>query len=129
MSAALKALMAIGTDCRLSERRCAVTVISSSEGASDGFISAASTGAGAQITQADVQKHAKPVVPAAARYVEPLFLIAPSLEFIVRLRSRHLPLPSLPVTASSSEDSGARMHMACSKTMELVAVRAIHSSV
>src|ERR1700738_3393466 len=86
MSAALKALMAIGTDCRLSERRCAVTGISSSEGAAAGLVSAASTGAVAQITQAEVQKKAKPVAPTAFRCVESLFLIAPPLEFFVRPR-------------------------------------------
>src|ERR1700722_2890553 len=49
ISAAVAAVIAIGTVCRLSERRCAVTVTSSSTELSVGLVSAASSGAAAQI--------------------------------------------------------------------------------
>src|ERR1700733_11672224 len=51
ISAAVTAVIAIGTVCRLSERRCAVTVTSSSTLLSVELVSAASSGAAAEIKQ------------------------------------------------------------------------------
>ena len=55
ISAAFTAVIAIGTVCRFSERRCAVTVISSSPGLCAGLVSAANSGVAPQISQANGQ--------------------------------------------------------------------------
>jgi hypothetical protein len=56
ISAAVTAVMAIGTVCRLSERRCAVTVTSSRSVLSVGFVCAASSGAAAEIITIDIHE-------------------------------------------------------------------------
>src|ERR1700722_7380528 len=87
ISAPFTAVIAIGTVCRLSERRCAVTVISSSPGLCAGLGSAANSGVVLQISQANGQERLTKSARIGAECKEPNIVIPPK-RFFVRRRSR-----------------------------------------
>jgi hypothetical protein len=81
ISAAFTAVIAIGTVCRFSERRCAVTVISSSAEPAAAPVSAANSGVAQKISPANGQtRMTKPHAPVGA-FKELNIAIPPSRSF------------------------------------------------
>jgi hypothetical protein len=119
-------VIAIGTVCRLSERRCAVTVISSRPGVSAGLVSAANSGVVPHISQANRQEQLTKSARAGAECKEPNIVILPK-RFFVRRRSR---APRL--SAALNDVSPVReiqVHNAHYEITGVVAVCTIHNSV
>src|SRR5260221_13439156 len=102
ISAAFTAVIAIGMVCRFSERRSAVTVISSSPELSAGLVSAANSGVVPQISQATttagfwdgsalIDIYEKPDARVGAECNDHNIVILP-MRYFVRRRSRTLQL-------------------------------------